>query len=407
MGYFLPMKPKTAFESALTTIMKFEGDIGSLPSVTGKYFTEAAFRSFTLFSEDDMHAVIQRSKDSAKTALFADDDKKELFASTDSSFWESLLCGNECKVLTDTKPLTMHKKYRDVLYVPVSFKKEVFLAIVIARKNGRFHKREIDAMESLSLYFARAFQNIRSRNKRAASISDEARHRLLLHTQSVIGRKQAAWAGFATAVDYSACTGSDLASAYRYGEDSILVCAADITADEVERQAGLIYLDTWFSILSQTSLDARGMLQKLNTDMVKRNAECYAAVALIRYKKNQDKAEIIGCGNAVIAFFSHEKMDVQTCDFGAAAGITADTEMAMRILPVKTGDILCAFTDGISGTRKRNGDLFGNEAVGEIIRKNYFLSADELARKILAVVQDKEEKSVNNDDRTLQVLKIE
>jgi len=401
------MKPNRALESALTTILRFEEEIGSLVSVTGKSFTAAVTRTFSVFSDEDMYAVIQRDKDSSSTVMIHGNDKNELFESKDQELRDLLLRENKVKILSENETIKLHKKIKTLMYIPISAKKEAFLAIILARKNGRFHKHEIEAMEYLSAYLSRAFHNLRIRGKKTKSLADDSRHKLLLHTQSMTGRKQTDWSGYSTAVDYSACIGSDIAGSYRYGDGSFLMYAADITADDVERQAGLIYLDTWFSILSQTSLDARGMLQKLNTDMLKRKAECYASVTLIRYQKKQEKAEVIGCGNAALTFFSHEKMDTQTFEFGPAAGITDETEMSMHILPVKTGDIICAFTDGISGTKKRNGDLFGNEAVGEIVRKNYFLQADELSKKILSILQDKEDTSVNADDRTLQILKIE
>lgn len=401
------MKTYTAQERALETIARFEREIGETVSVSGQAFSDAVFRSFTHFAEENHYAMVQRQKDSGNLITVLTDSAGDIFATAEPAILDGFLGEKKPVCVAANDGSIVHGKYRSWMSVPILARKETLIAIMMARKSGKFHKSELKAAELLGDFFTQRLHEIRVRNKKVKALSDDVRHKILLHTQTTLGREQSSWDGHSTAIDYSACTGSDVASSCRFGEDSLLLYTADVTADDTERQTGLIYLDTWFSILSQTSLDARGMLQRLNSDMVKRKAECYASIALIRYMKRQEKMEIAGCGNIGAVFFCHETMESQVLDFGPAAGISNDTDMKMRIQPVKSGDIVCAFTDGISGTRKRNGDLFGSEAVAEIIRKNYFLSAEELAKKILSTVQDREEKDINADDRTLQILKIE
>jgi len=180
-----------------------------------------------------------------------------------------------------------------------------------------------------------------------------------------------------------------------------------VTASDTERQTGLVYLDTWFSILSQTSLDVQGMLSRLNTDMVKRVAECYASVAVLKYSKSAARVEIAGTGSASAFYFSHDDMSVRTFSFGPAAGIRKELPVTGTQLAVKAGDILCLCSDGLTETRKSNGDLHGTETLAELVRRNYFLSADDLARHLLKAVSEAGAAGLNTDDRTLQILKIE
>jgi serine phosphatase RsbU (regulator of sigma subunit) len=100
-------------------------------------------------------------------------------------------------------------------------------------------------------------------------------------------------------------------------------------------------------------------------------------------------------------------MNLREYTFGVAAGVDSDAEFFMSRIPVQTGDIVCLYTDGVYCARKRNGDPFGKSDLADTVRKNSFLGADDLARKILEVLREKEDPSVDGDDRTVQVLKIE
>lgn len=401
------MKTNNAYERAIKTIVQFEREIAGLVSVNGTLFAESVTGSFIHFAGDDSYTVILKTKDCLQKISCTPENGENLCTSDDFSVWKDILKKNRFMDVQKNDGSLVSKKYHSWMLIPVSVKKEIVIAVVVARPKGNYHHSEIKAGEELGIYFTQVLRNIRIKNKKSSAIADDARHGILLHTQENLGSNQAEWNGLARITDYGARTGSDLAKAWRNGDESIFVCACDITASEMDRQIGLIYLDTWFSILSQTSLEIKNMLQRLNYDMVTRDAECYASIALIRFIRKSLKAEISGCGNTSIVYFSHDMMDAQCYSFGPALGLNKDNEIKTYLLTVKPGDILCAYTDGISGTRKKNGDLFGDDTVCEIVKKNYFLSGADLAEKIFSVLKEKEEKGVNTDDRTLQVLKIE
>jgi hypothetical protein len=406
-GRIRRMKPNTAYERAIKTIIQFERETAGTVSITGTVFCEALSRSFAHFAGDDSFAVIQRSKDSIQKIPLLSEKGDSLFLAGDLSKWDDTLKANQFAVVKDNNGSLVNRKFKSWMIVPIPVKKETFIAVVIARKKGYFRNNEIKAAQELRDYFTQTLRNIRAKNKKTQAIADDARRGILLKTQRDLGLKLGEYRGLAHVTDFESRMGSDLAQAWESRDENLLVCACDLTASEMERQAGLIYLSTWFSILAQTSLGARDMMTRLNADMVKREAECYAAIALIRYSRNSGNAEISGCGNATVVYFNHDTMDARTFEFGPASGISVENGIHAYSVAAKSGDILCAFTDGISGTKKRNGELFGDAGVCEIVKKNYFLSAQDLASKIFAVLREKEEKGVNADDRTLQVLKIE
>jgi len=406
-GRIRPMKPNTSYERAIKTIIQFEREIAGTVSITGTVFCEALSRSFAHFSGDDSFAVIQKSKDSLQKIPLIPEKGESVFLPGDLSIWDDTLKANRFTIVNENDGTLINKKFRSWMLIPIPVKKETFIGVVIARRKKPFGAGEIKAAQELRDYFTQTLRNIRAKNKKTSAIADDARHGILLKTQEDLCLRQTEYQGLARIADFESRTGSDLAQSWKTGDESLLVCACDITASDMERQSGLIYLSTWFSILARTSLGAKDIMQRLNVDMVKREAECYAAIALIRFMQKTGTAEISGCGNATVVYFDHDTMDARPFEFGPASGISAENGIRTYSVAAKSGDIICAYTDGISGTKKRNGDLFGDSGVCEIIKKNYFLSAQDLASKIFAVLKEKEESGINADDRTLQVLKIE
>jgi hypothetical protein len=401
------MKPDNAFERAMKTIARFGEESAGTLSVTAAAFADAVHASVAQFAPDDDYAIIQRNGDSLAEICARDGTKGHLHANPSISAWNDALKRNRFMATRDNDGYLVDKRYRSWMLIPVFAKKEVAIAIIVARKKGRFGEDEVRAAERLGDWLTQTLRDMRRRNKRVASIAEDARHGMLLQTQERLCKTKTEWNGFSQTTDYGARTGSDFAKAWKTPDGGLLSVVCDVTASDVERQAALVYLDAWFSLLSRTALDARGMLERLNSDMLKRDAECYAAIALVRLDPKNGKADIAGCGNVGAAHFDHGAMETRLFEFGPVAGISAEGEIRSYAATVKSGDFLCAYTDGIGGAKKRNGDLFGNEAVCEIVKKNYFLSAADLSAKVFAVLGEKEDREVNADDRTLQAIKIE
>lgn len=391
----------------MKTITRFRKEIAGNLTIPFPRFSEAVAYTIRHFAGEDECAVIMREKGDAIEAIREEDGGDPACAGEKLADWLPVIADCAFKFSDRNDGKIVPKKYRSWMLMPVPMKKEPFLAILIARRQGRFSNEEKMAARDLGEFFTQELKDVRSRNRKAAAIADETRHRILLRTQTSLDRKMAESAEIARAVDYSACAGSDMGQSYRTVDGTTIACVCDVTADDIDRQMALVYLDTWFSILSQTSLDAKSMLQRLNADMIRRTAECYASVALARYCKRDSLVEIAGTGSATAFFFSHDTMDIRAFTFGAAAGIKKDVETEPAALAVRPGDIVCLCTDGLTETKKANGDLFGADAIGDIVRRNYYLSAKELASKILRSVEETAEQGINTDDRTVQVLKIE
>ncbi len=401
------MKTQKLFGKTMAFMVQFEKNtLGQLPA-NSRQFAEAVFDSMRKWHKQDSCAVVYTQPELPGTVMVVqrkDDD--EVTTCFDKHEWESLL-GEQVVMCKKNNAHLVKSVYSSWLLIPVMAKKKCVAAILIARKGKKMGQDELAAGKIVSQYLTAALKRIRKTNKRLRTYGEELRHRFLLDAQASVSARFASIPGSARTVDYQAGTGSDFSISSLHEGGIWLCCTGDITASETERQQAFIYIDTIFHFLSKMPFDALQILMRMNETLVHRSSDCYVSAVVVRYLLKERCVEIAGSGNAGVLYFSHESMTAKDYCFGTAAGVDGDAEFTLSRIAVQTGDIVCIYTDGIRDARKRNGDLFGKTDLAETVRRNYYLGAEELSRKIMEVLGEKEDSLVNKDDRTIQILKIE
>jgi hypothetical protein len=399
------MKEKNPAERALKAVSHFRKDVAGAVSLDAASFADILARSAQYWANDDDVCVIARSAESGKETFERYGKAARSIVADDGSLGR-LFDGRDFACREDNDGSLLSGEYRSWLELPMTGKKETHLVAIVARKGRKFSREEKDAGKELSAYFGAALKDVRARNRKAAAITEETERRLLLCAQGTIGRKSRIYPGFFQLSDYGARAGSDFAEMWHAADEGIVACSCDVTASDAERHLGIVYLDTWFSILARTTLGMREMVSRLNADMAAKRGECYASLAGVRYSRGAGIAEIAGCGSATAMHFRHETMSADVFRFGPAAGIRKDAEIKSYAIEPKTGDIICLCTDGLTSARRQDGNLVGPETVAEAIRRHYYLASEDLAAKILETVAVASAHGANEDDRTVQILKI-
>jgi len=91
---------------------------------------------------------------------------------------------------------------------------------------------------------------------------------------------------------------------------------------------------------------------------------------------------------------------------GTALGISVDSIFTRQSLPIRTGQVICLFTDGIPETRNAQGILFGRERLCQAIRRHVAETAKTIILSILDAVAEFRGDQEQEDDLTLMVVKI-
>jgi sigma-B regulation protein RsbU (phosphoserine phosphatase) len=91
---------------------------------------------------------------------------------------------------------------------------------------------------------------------------------------------------------------------------------------------------------------------------------------------------------------------------GIALGVMSDMEFEQREITLRVGDIVILYTDGVTETINRKGEMFGQERLNEIVENNRDIPAVALLRKIEKAVVDFSEGQPQFDDLTLLAVKV-
>ena len=91
---------------------------------------------------------------------------------------------------------------------------------------------------------------------------------------------------------------------------------------------------------------------------------------------------------------------------GTALGISADLTFTRQSVPIRPGQVICLFTDGIPETRNAQGNFFGRERLRQEIRRHVAETAKNMMLSILDAVAEFRGDLEQEDDLTLMIVKI-
>lgn len=123
-------------------------------------------------------------------------------------------------------------------------------------------------------------------------------------------------------------------------------------------------------------------------------------------KENDRTLTYVNAGhNPPIVFRSRGETLEELMPTGIVLGAVENREYYSRTLTIEPDDVIVMYTDGVTESINENEELFGEERLNAIIRKNARLSAHEILERILSGVQDYTGDMPQFDDITLLVIK--
>lgn len=98
---------------------------------------------------------------------------------------------------------------------------------------------------------------------------------------------------------------------------------------------------------------------------------------------------------------------VQRLDTGGLLiGFSDSSVYQEKTLPLRSGDVICAFTDGVSEAQNPAGDEFGEKAIGDFIRAHRRLPAAELSDGLYKKIKSFSRNTKFRDDFTIMIVKV-
>ena len=135
----------------------------------------------------------------------------------------------------------------------------------------------------------------------------------------------------------------------------------------------------------------------------------YVTLFYAEYDPRRHCLSYVNAGhNAPMLFRKFEsRWDVQRLEAGGmVVGLLPDIPFKQGMLELKIGDLLVAFTDGISEAMNAAEEQFGERRLMEAIESNDGLSTAEIAQRVLCAVDEFVGNVTQQDDMTLVVMRV-
>jgi sigma-B regulation protein RsbU (phosphoserine phosphatase) len=91
---------------------------------------------------------------------------------------------------------------------------------------------------------------------------------------------------------------------------------------------------------------------------------------------------------------------------GMLLGFSDSSSYQEQTIPLSSGDIICAFTDGVSEVQNHAGEEFGERAIADFVRAHRHLAAAELGDGLYKKIRNFSQKTRFRDDFTILIVKV-
>ena len=201
--------------------------------------------------------------------------------------------------------------------------------------------------------------------------------------------------------------GGDYYSYIPRSDGSADLVIADVTGKGLPAAMMVAELHTAMQLLSQRGYDLRTTIQVLHEHLVETLITGkFVSLFVMRIHPESGYMEYVLAGHPSPFIISKDGKNVRRLDrTGMVLGVRlAPTFQSGRFL-LEKGDLLMAFTDGYSESISPDGEMYGENQIGEFIRKARARDLPDIARGMDVAIRDFTDDAPAPDDNTLLLLR--
>lgn len=237
------------------------------------------------------------------------------------------------------------------------------------------------------------------------------------------------WGGFEDE-DQDLCSGGVTASLYSRAADGgrggdvyyMSVCGGDrltklAVADVVGHGAPVSDVSEWLYEALQSRVNENagpGVLEELNKLAVDRGIDSMATVAMASFLLSDSNAYFSYAGHAPALVYRTEARAWHPADFNpseqryfnAPLGVVPDAQYDERREPLRHGDRLFIYTDGLVEGRNERGETFGEARLRAVLEDQAQAPLHDLKKTVLEEARSHAGGSLSHDDVTLVALEV-
>jgi phosphoserine phosphatase RsbU/P len=300
---------------------------------------------------------------------------------------------------------------RSEMAVPLIYKGKVIGVLDVEHtRTNYFNEDHERAMTTLSAQIAISIENAQlyqrvahqeQRLERDLAMAREVQLRLLPPI-----KPQHKHAEFSTRFIPARSIGGDLYDFVRYDATRSAVVLGDVSG---KATAAALYAALVSGIMRSAAsrlLSPSELLESLNDSLQERKLDSQYVVMLYSLWNDENRTlQIANAGATQPLFCRNGEVDTVHAE-GFPLGMFPNVKYEEFSLSTQPGDSLIFFSDGITDAQNVNGDMFGDDRLKLVVKKNALKSASKIADAILSEVAKFQGERERFDDETVVVLKV-
>jgi sigma-B regulation protein RsbU (phosphoserine phosphatase) len=300
---------------------------------------------------------------------------------------------------------------RSEMAVPLIYKGKVIGVLDVEHtRTNYFNEDHERAMTTLSAQIAISIENAQlyqrvahqeQRLERDLAMAREVQLRLLPPV-----KPQHKHAEFSTRFIPARTIGGDIYDFVRYDANRSAVVLGDVSG---KATAAALYAALVSGIMRSAAsrlLSPSELLESLNDSLQERKVDSQYVVMLYSLWNDENRTlQIANAGATQPLFCRNGEVDTVHAE-GFPLGMFPNVKYEEFSLSTQPGDSLIFFSDGITDAQNMNGDMFGDDRLKLVVKKNAQKSASKIADAILSEVAKFQGERERFDDETVVVLKV-
>jgi hypothetical protein len=206
-------------------------------------------------------------------------------------------------------------------------------------------------------------------------------------------------------------TGGDYYDFISFKENKLAITIGDVSGKGIQ---AAFYMTFTKGVLHALCSDYRSTIDILTktNNMFRNNANRGTFISLIFgiLDLQKDQFQFSRAGhNPLLYYKGSENKLYEFQPEGIAIGMAGEEvfrkNISEEIINLEKDDILILFTDGVVESISKTNNLYGDQRLQKLVKRNYLLSSEELLKKLEEDLEQFGEKSTQHDDLTMIVIK--
>jgi len=201
--------------------------------------------------------------------------------------------------------------------------------------------------------------------------------------------------------------GGDLYDFIKLDDRRLGVMIGDVSGKGVPASLFMAKVETLFKVYSKNEARPASVITKLNKEIASDERSGLFTTLIYAVFDTENRQLLLSDAGHLPAILVHEgKAEKVILEGGMAIGIMEDETFMDKNIALSEGDIVVAYTDGISEAKDLKGNEFSIERLMSLIEENRQLLAADLLKLIISEVTRFQGKAIQHDDMTIVVAKV-